>query len=557
MTALPCSVVQLNVYERDGITPRSPGTVQVKAGMSWSDLLGGGGSANLSAPLLQSALVTLPTMLENSVVKIALDLTGDPLTLTEIPFGFLGEGGEWSLVGADEDAGKDRALQCRSLFGLLDDIILQPESGWQAFSGDDRAFGWMSRITAHSFDESQWDGTIHATKYKDVGSGADRYHKPKHWPDKNAAWVNAGSKDKQYFRCRLLLGEDTPVKIFYSSDENGRVYVDSELKIKSNSDETGYTKKHHWSGVLGPGVHTIAFRFLHIYETFGSWGLITDYSDVDKAILTVMTVNEFGAVKKVLRRTSSNTSVWLCCQRDDGDDPPSWTAAGIVLQCFSEARDRGVDASQDITVNFDKTDDTSSVAWADQHEKSWAVGTRLSQIVTDLGEHGGFDPDLIAHSVDGLRLNAYKNQGSDVSGTVALTVGVNVLSYRIATQPIVANSLLVRSANRYQLREDLTSMAIDGAGRREGFLKLGKALSRLQARRRADHALENFGYEQQTHTAEIIATTGCVPYLDFGKGDTIMGYDREGSPTPVRVLSISGSVQDSGPVRFTLEMQTP
>lgn len=544
---LPCSTVELRVYDRDGTTLRD--TVSATTGTQWTDPLGEIGSASLTVPLVQAIMQSDPTLLDDAIVKVATNLTGGA-TLTEI-FGFLAEGGTYTLIGSNEDADKERSLQCRGLLGLVDDWIVYPENGIHTYGGDNRAFAWMSRMTAHSFDKTQWTGTIHGTAWKDVSASSDRYRLPKGWPDKNAQWVGTNGKEKQYFRTSITVNEDTPVRVYASADENLRVYLDSELIIKNNSQEVGYTELNHWRGLLTAGIHTFGIKYLKKFNpTTGNWaGVGWDLTDTDKMIFTCCTLKRDGTVDRVLRR-SSESGPWLAVGLDEDVRPPTWTAAGIVRQLIDEARARGVDSANRITLGFDKADDTDGTAWPDLAERQWQIGTKGSQVINDLAE---LDVDF--DMTPDLHLNAYVNQGSDVSATVALTQGVNILSYKIDDAPILATTLLVRTQNRWLEVTDSASEAAND--RREAFLETGGSLSAEQGKHVANRSLDDFAREHRSHTAEIIAVTGCVPYLDFGKGDTISGYDKTLTPTPLRVVSISGSTPDDGPIRWTIELEEP
>lgn len=550
----PCSVVELRVYDRDGTTRRTVGgdpAVVSAVGAQWTDALGGVGQATLSAPLVQAVMQTDPTLLDNAIVKVATNLTGTS-TLTEV-FGFLAEGGEWTLITDKEQAGEERSLQCRGLLGLFDDWIVYPEAGLKAHSGDQRAFGWMSAESSHWFDNTQWSGTIHGTKWTEVATTADRSKLPKGWPDPNAQWVGTNGKEKQYFRTKVTVTENTAVRVYASADENLRVYLDSELIISNNSNEVGYTELNHWRGVLGPGTHTFGIKFLKTYDiTGGNWfGVGYDFTDADKMIFSCCSLKPDGTVDQVLRHSSEGAN-WLAVGLDDGVRPPTWTAAGIIGKLISEARDRSVQSAQRLDMSsFDHLTDSDGTPWPDLHEREWPVGSKGSQVIADLGE---LDVDL--DMLPDLTLNAYVDQGTDVSATVAFTKGVNVLSYKIGDIPIIATTLLVRSHNRWIERTDAASELV--SDRREGFLQTGGSLSREQARHVGDRALDDTAREHETHTVEIIATTGCVPYGDFGKGDTIMAYDKTLTATPMRVVSISGAFDTTlNVVRFTVELEEP
>jgi hypothetical protein len=543
----PCSKVELKVFDRDASTLR--GTIGA-VGAQWSDPLGEVGDMTLAVPLVQAVMQADPTLLNDAIIKVATNLTGTS-TMTNIR-AYLSEGGTITRIDSGEDSSKSRDLQCPGVLAITRDWIVYPETGIHARSKDQRTFGWMSKASDRWFDESQWTGSIRGIKWKDVPSTADRYNRPKHWPDPNAMWVDAGNnKEKQYFRTELTVDNDTAVRILASADERMEVYLDSELIISSDAEEIGYTEMNHWRGILTAGTHTIGIKY--IKELFRLWTSDAWWADqhdtYDRMIFTCASVRPNGDIREILRH-SSTSSNWLAIGLDDGDRPPAWSAGGIIGQLVREARDRGVDSAVRMSFGYTDTEDTDSVAWPDLHERSWAVGTDGLKVVTDLGEH-----DIDFDMLPDLTLNAYVNQGSDVSATVQIERGVNILSYRSTHIPILGTTLLGRTRNRWISRTDSSAEAAHD--RRENWLELGHALSREQGRHHLDRALDDTARNRFTHTAEILAVTGCVPYADFHKGDTITAYDEWGAEAPMRVVSISGAVVDDGPVRWTLELEEP
>ncbi|HWA67164.1 MAG TPA: hypothetical protein VG899_12450 [Mycobacteriales bacterium] len=549
MTLLPCQIVELRIYDRDGTTLR--GTFRGAddtgvTGLQWSDLLGTVGSSSLAVPLVQTIMASSPTLLDNAIAKIATNLGTDPDDLTEI-FGFLCEGGQFSLVGDEEDAGKQRGLQCRGLLGLFDDAIIYPEGGFRDVAADSRYFGWMSAENAHWFDEDQWDGTILGTVWKDVTSDADRYRLPKGWPDPYAKWICVeGRKPKQYFRAKITVDEATPVRMYASADENLRVFLDSEQIIKHNAREMGYTELNHWRGTLSAGTHTIGIHFLRVDDSFWTFNEGWDTDFTDRGIFTCFAIDEKGNYHSLLRH-SNDTPNWLGVGIGWDSRPPTWRAAGIVGILVDEAIARGVQSMSRISFGFDDTDDTAGNAWPDLTEKSWPVGTKYTQVLTDLGDDVDWDllPDLT--------LNAYKSQGSEKSGTVALQTGVNILELTDTVTPPSATTMLALSAERWVEVGDKASESVND--RREGFLQTGGSTSRQEARHRALVALEGTATEQHDYSCQFVAVTGCVPYQDFGKGDWITCPDKTDTPVSMRVLSISGETPDDGPIRWTVELR--
>lgn len=543
----PCCKVELKVYDRDASTLRDTiGAV----GTNWTAPLGGIPQMTLGVPLIQSVMEADPTLLNDAIIKVRTNLTGTS-TMTSIE-AFLSEGGTLTQIGLNEDADKSRDLQCPGVLAIVRDWVVYPETGIHARSHDQRTFGWMSKASDRWFDESQWTGNIRGIRWKDVASTADRYGKPRNWPDPNAMWVDAGNnKEKQYFRTTLTVDHDTVVRMYASADENLVVFLDSELIITSKANEVGYTRMGHWEGILTAGTHTIGIKFIKDlgWSFDDSWHGDVSYDSYDRMIFTCCSIRPNGDIREVLRH-SSQSAAWKAVGLDDGVRPPTWNAGGIMGQLIREARLRDVQSADRMTFGYTDTEDSDSVTWPDLHERQWPVGTSGLKVLQDLGEH-----DIDFDMTSDLTLNAYVNQGSDVSATVAIERGVNILSYRSTHTPILATTLLGRTHNRWLSRTDSTAEAAHD--RREGWLELGSSVAREQGRHHMDRALDDTARDRFTHTAEILAVTGCVPYQDFGKGDTITALDQNGSDAPMRVVSISGAVPDDGPVRFTLELEEP
>jgi hypothetical protein len=272
-------------------------------------------------------------------------------------------------------------------------------------------------------------------------------------------------------------------------------------------------------------------------------------------IFTCVSIRPNGDIRQVLRRSSTGPN-WLAIGLDDGVRPPSWCAGGIIGQLVREARTRGVQSATATTFGYTDALDTAGVAWPDLHERQWPVGTKGGKVAEDLGEH-----DVDFDMLHDLTLNAYVDQGSDKSATVALKRGDEagpndgkLLTYTAHHIPVLATTLLGRTRRRWISRTDSTAETL--YDRREGWLELGNALSREQGRHHLDRALDDTARDRYAYVAEFVATTGCVPYVDFGKGDTIMAYDTTLTATPLRVVSISGAVTE-GPVRWTVELEEP
>ena len=531
---------ELKVYDRDGSTLRSAVSA---TGTRWTDELKGEGGASYTVPWLQSALTSDPDLLRDGIVKVGVPLTSGG-SATQV-FGWLSQPGSGVLVGDQEDAAKQETPACRGLRGLLDDWVVLHDGGFATYGGSTRSFGWMSR----TYDDSGWSTPV-AVRW-DADSNPSRAGYPEVFGtlDPAAAWLGKSSPvtatlpdgTVNYFRGQYTNPTEQFLRVYASGDNYLDLYVNGEPWFLADdaSDAYGWRDAQQDQRIFSAGeVITFAAKVRNAALTTGTNPL--------GFILTVCTLDANGNPDRVVfRSNATNFKV--------SDSVQGLTGAKILLDLRSEAIARGVSSASTMTPSFTATAATDSTAWPDLQERGWEIGTKGGQVVSDL-ESVSFDLDMRPS----MALNAYVNQGTDKSATVAITKGVTLLSYTYDGQPVTATRLLVRMADRWLYLTDTTAEATYAP--REHYLESGLTLSPESAQSYGDANLDDLARESYSYTAVIVCTThpsSVTPYVDFGKGDLINAYTYKMNRQALQVVSISGEVPDDGVVRWTLELREP
>lgn len=561
---LPATYALLRVYDRDGVTLRD----EIDAmGLSWTDELGGEGSAAYTVPFMQDHIVANPTLLQDAIVKVAVPLAYGAAP-TEI-FAWFSNPGSGVLIGDAQDPAHQESPASRGLMAVMDDWILMPENGFRRTAAQARFIGWMSKQD-HWYKPADWHPpTFHYPPAEFdtgvVGVSSKRYRCgtnaageipgnikgacPPGFPDPNAEWIwdQNGNNLVTLFRTTFVTTQTQLVDVYISCDETFIVYLDSEEIIAGAPTENGYMDLHttEYPMVLNPGTHTLAIAM----STFATLD-IGDGADAMRC--AVYTVGSNREPLTLLRRTDATN--WQCFTTTLDGNRPGWTAAEIIYVLKAEAAARGIASMSTLALGFTQDLDSNGAPWSDLQERNWAIGTSGNTILSDLGE-----TDITFDMLPSFTLNAYINQGTDLTPNVdcpVLAAGVNLIGYTWQGQPLLGTRIMIRSPEAY-------SMITNGAAEvtyspREVYLESGSSASVNQANRIASKALTTMSKEHRSYTAEMVAKSGCTPYVDFGKGDTIWGLDVHGNQIPVRVLSIGGSRDDEGGiVRWILELAEP
>ncbi len=206
-----------------------------------------------------------------------------------------------------------------------------------------------------------------------------------------------------------------------------------------------------------------------------------------------------------------------------------------------------------LTPDFTHTLDSAGNAWTILPEKGFLTGqATLGDVVRELEE---LDCDV--RVLPNGTFQAFISQGSNVSSTVWLQEGVNLLGLTYQGTPVRATKALVRTLKGWTIATD--SGGVSAYGKRYMGITAGTTGSALQGRKIALRTLDETASPRYVYTATVRAVAGAVPFLSFDVGDTIKCPNYAKVMTSMRVLSITASTPDDapGPVTFTLELDVP
>lgn len=539
---LPASYAILRVYDRDGVTLRDEFDV---SGVSWTDELGGEGSAQYSVSLVQRAMQSDPNLLRDAVVKVAVPLAYGAAP-TEI-FAWLSNPGSGVLVGDTQDAAMNESPASRGLMSLFDDWIMLPENGYRRTSATSRWIGWMSKQGAW-YEAADWHAPASVrTQASFKTHNRRRYGYPVDWPDGSSNWISdaAGDGRVTLFRTTFTTTIQKLVDVYFSADETYVAYLNGEEVMGHSAVEIGFQAFEHFEYpvVLNAGTHTLAVAM----TTVGT-PIIGD--GVDMLMCTVYAIGASGQPEELLRRSDGTN--WKATHMLMDADRPGWTAADIVIGLVDEASARGIDSMDGINFSFTGDEDSDGNPWNQLEERVWNIGTSGTQILADLS-----DTNITFDMRPDFTLDAYLTQGvnrTHFPTCPTLLPGYNLLGYTWTGQPVLATRVLVRTAEAYSFLTD--SYSEEQYSPREAYLESGTSVSVSQGVKVGNKLLAEHAIEHRNYTAEIIAKPGCVPYVDFFKGDVIWGLNHVGEREALRVVSIGGARgDDGGLIRWMIELR--
>jgi hypothetical protein len=524
------SDVQASVWTPDLATELA--VIPNRKGLTWQDPLNSPGMGSLAVPYDDPAAQYLK---DRNIVRLWYQ--GDYRYAYRIQ--------KPKNVVVDVNGEADRWLTAAGpgVMSILGDAALFPEYGLVRQSGAERAFSFAS-ASGNWYVSSEWVAPLGVVFTSDTGVRAGN---PKDWPDKGASWIwdtspttNDTAGKVVYFRSSFSLSATTDLTIFATADNYFELYLDGQQILASDlTDPYTWQRTSSYPTTLAAGTHLLAARVTNepIRTTSNPAGFLC----------AVATVNTSGQPQTIIRHT--DTSNWLC--RPEGSAPPGWHAAQVLATFVSEAQARSSNWKSlgALTIGFTPTTDTAGNAWTDLLNRTFTVGTKGVDLVTQLCEQG-ID---IAVSPS-LAVQAWKQRGTDKStgaNPVVLRPALNLKQYEVETDLAIVTHLLVRTPNGW-VEVAASNEATDG--RCEDLLDLGNASSDAQATSQAQSTFTDIGQPLLTHTATCLPVAGATPYVDFGLGDTVLAPDGAGAAVAARVMTISVTEDDKGDVSFVPEL---
>ena len=227
----------------------------------------------------------------------------------------------------------------------------------------------------------------------------------------------------------------------------------------------------------------------------------------------------------------------------------SGTQAATLITLIQEAQNRG--GLQNLVYDFTATDDTDSVAWTDDEDLEFTVGTSLLDVIRQISDNGiDFD---ISRDGDEFTLHAYKNgAGSDKSSTIYFRVGQNceeVSSNEVGGD--IRNVLKTKYEGGYTTVSNSASIA--ARRRREGLLDARYAQSTSTARTFAAAHLDTKKDPKHQISIKVYDGVGPRVFVDYNLGDTIT-LDIDGVETEYRIRGMHLHWDNSEYASVTLTM---
>lgn len=534
MTVPLVDLARVVIYDRDAVTVR--GTV-AGIGLSWSQAKDTDGTVTFSVNAVEAALAADPGLLDDALGMVEMRLTAaDPWVPV---FPFVCQPGSGTIIGPAEAAARDAIPVAKGALWLTSEMLVLHEPGVINRRGTkDRFKGWMSP----EYDDSAWI-VPRNTARSTITAGLAKYGQPHGWADPGADWIDDPLASGSLFRSPPFTVTVAELyQVTASADEEYRLFLGEQLIIEEKAQETGYTKARVWEEVLPPGTYTLAAEMTSI-DTAGGDG----YDALSVSVCTVDAAN-----RPVLPAVLNTGPDWLVKAVPLVGARPGLTVGQILGSFLDENVGWGIAAAGLLTRTFTDLLDSAGTPWPAGLERSWAVGTTLAQVIADLTLTADFDvaPDWT--------LNAYITQGQDRTATVALQPGTparaadeNLIGYTWAGDPLTATRALVLTQDGYTTVIDAALEAAHAP--RAVYVESTQSVGVAAGIAVGQAVLDAQG--RRTYTAHMIAVAGCVPFADFGIGDTITGLDAAGSPAPLQVVSISGAQDQDPPVLFTVELK--
>lgn len=473
-----------------------------------------------------------------------------------------------TVVGAGEQAAKTVQVTGVSGLALLSEwqVLHFPDAdglgtvnrrgpdvlfyGWQHPDGD---FGSLT------------EGTIVRTTRASIATDAARRDQPEDWEVAGADWVNIEESTGALNLFRLGGVEDATVtatiptkqlvRFATAADEEHTLYLYKEgyggVAIQATQQETGYKYRVTFDEVLDPGELFLSLEMTTVNSEGG------DGLDAFAYYVAKLRSDDTIDPDNVYAHSGAGSISGVRIPKDDAR--PGFTV-GRLLKNFRDQNRLWMGGSlapslpsaQSVSIDFTAALDSDGVSWPDVHERSWAFGTPISQVVADLGDVADFDMSF------GKVLKAYVDKGQDRSATVKLLPGSepggNLLSYTWQTRPITATRVTFKTEDGFGQKVD--SDLEESVGPRSVFLESQQSSSIGEARRLGQRYVDDNGAVRKVYDAQWVPEDGTVPGVDVDWGDTVQGLNRVGNAVNVRMITWAVTRDGTnGPLIASAELQ--
>lgn len=238
------------------------------------------------------------------------------------------------------------------------------------------------------------------------------------------------------------------------------------------------------------------------------------------------------------------------------DPSPGWTPGEVMLTLINEAVTRGVRSLGFLTPTFTTDVDSDGTAWPRSLDWQFSLGTEYFEVISRLEElvcDVWIDPS-------NLEMNMYIERGThrDVQSAavqpVKFEIGHNVLKAEEKETSDIKNTVLMETADGWELQADGLTDSISKYGRIEGFISTGA--SSAVSGDVAQAVFKQKATPEVSATFEVIDLDDARPFVDYFVGDWSLAPGKTGLE-PRRVMSVSLSEDaKTGRPKFALEFDT-
>lgn len=260
------------------------------------------------------------------------------------------------------------------------------------------------------------------------------------------------------------------------------------------------------------------------------------------------------AAYNVASRASSLNIITKC--QAYPDQAPGWTPGDILLTLIQEAEDREVDFPNYLVPTFTSDVDSNGVAWPEPIPWTFDVGTKLSDVVSQLEEVIAdiwIDPDT-------FKLYAVAQRGVDRTvpiGTVSPVVFRKAQNLRAAQTTAtgkIVNSLSIKTIKGWMDYQQSGS-SIDEFGAIED--KLDTGANEAVSIQLANAVFAQKQVEEEGATYDVYIADGRkTPWIHFFPGDWVLAPNAQLQEVKRRIMSISVQTSTTGRPLYTLEFDT-
>lgn len=537
--------------------------------------------------------------------------------------GFIIRARDITVLGQGEEAERILTVSGPTMHYLLNDFIVMHDNYPEHRNEETRSFTWASIVGPGDtwaeggwFDTSanfavntrSWNHPVNADKMTNPPGytkkqsqpakqrpkyGLLRAKKPR-WPDTKARWMwihqnknknqntnfpPAGYKIEgtHYYRAKTfnITGGGGRYRFSVHSDTYYEVWLDGKRFLAGNGNETFKkfkSKTTYLEKTTPERAHSLA---VYVEDRGSGKKKVKDYDHNDAFIMTVQQLNKKGKVKKTILR--SNAASWYVWH---GPEPPSWSRAMVLATLIREAKARGNDSANALTLRSDfgqKSEEGDY--WPDNKKLSIAleIGMTVLDVQAGFSESNVFDvrvdPDTLEVRAWQGSVNGDYPQGRNRSNNIALVPGQNLINWSVSELDEIKTQVLVRYKGGYVdavVGPDSPNYKgyLEKYGRREAFLEQGGLTSKRDARIKGQSVLsqlavsaavsgseEIVGHFNESYSGSIVPVKGSVPFLDFHVGDTIAAPGSNGFLRSHRVLSLTCTEDENGVLTFDPELE--